>query len=169
MRRNGVFVTTLILIISLVGARAGFASVGMSGPNATVSSWNLMSTGSNNLVVGTLTVSALLSPYTVTVTADKTRMTEYSGSAYISGGKTLTAPLNVTAAIATPHCLVPGAGATAIIGTSTTLATGVGLAVTGCSDAFTITLSQATSLSDPALPAGHNYHIVLTYTVSGGL
>ena len=104
-----------------------------------------------------------------TVTGDKTRMTEYSGGAYVGGGKILTAPLNVTAALTNPHCLVPGTGATAIIGTSTTLATGVGLALTGCTDTYSITLSQLTSISDPALTPGHNYHIVLTYTVSGGL
>ena len=168
MRRSSAFVAALVAIVTLLSARAGFA-VGMSGPTATISSWNLASTGANSISGGTLTVSALFSAYTVTVTADKTRMTEYSGSAYVSGGKTLTAPLNVAAVISTPHCLVPGTGATAIIGTSTTLATGVGLALTGCSDAYAITLSQATSISDPALPAGHKYHIVLTYTVSGGL
>ena len=168
MRRSGAFVAALVLTVTLLGARAGFA-VGMTGPTGTISGWNLASTGANSISGGTLTVSALLSAYTVTVTADKTRMTEYSGGAYVVGGKALAAPLNVAAVITTPHCLVPGTGATAIIGTSTTLATGVGLAATGCSDAYAITLSQVTSVSDSALPAGHNYHIVLTYTVSGGL
>jgi len=168
MRRRGALIAALVSVATLLGARAGFA-VGMGGPTATISSWNLASTGPNSISGGTLTVSALLSAYTVTVTADKTRMTEYSGSAYVSGGKTLAAPLNVTAALTTPHCLVPGTGATAIIGTSTTLATGVGLALTGCTDTYMITLSQATSITDPALTPGHKYHIVLTYTVSGGL
>jgi hypothetical protein len=158
----------LILIITLLDVRAGLA-VGMSGPTGAISNWNLASTGPNSISGGTLTVSALLSAYTVTVTADKTRMTEYSGGAYVGGGKTLTAPLNVTAVLTTPHCLVPGTGATAIIGTSTTLATGIGLALTGCTDTYLITLSQLTSISDPALTPGHKYHIALTYTVSGGL
>lgn len=168
MRRRCTLAAALVLTVTLLDVRAGFA-VGMSGPTGTISGWNLASTGSNSISGGTLSVSALLSAYTVTVTADKTRMTEYNGSAYVAGGKTLTAPLNVTAVVSTPHCLVPGTGATAIIGTSSTLATGVGLALTGCTDTYSITLSQLTSISDPALTPGHNYHIVLTYTVSGGL
>src|SRR5260221_1843553 len=168
MRRRGTLIAALVLTVTLLDVRAGFA-VGMSGPTATVSSWNLSSTGSNSISGGTLSVSALFSAYTVAVTADKTRMTEYSGGSYVAGGKSLTAPLNVTAVLSNPHCLVPGTGATAIIGISTTLATGVGLALTGCMDTYSITLSQLTSISDPALIPGHGYHIVLTYTVSGGL
>ena len=168
MTRRSASLAALALAVTLLGARAGFA-VALSGPTGSISSWNLASTGSNTISGGTISVSALLSAYTVTVTADKTRMTEYNAGAYVAGGKTLTAPLNVIAVLTNPHCVVPGTGATAIIGTSTTLATGVGLALTGCTDTYNITLSQLTSITDPALTPGHNYHIVLTYTVSGGL
>ncbi|MGZ4214003.1 MAG: hypothetical protein ACXVQV_12300 [Actinomycetota bacterium] len=168
MRPRSLFASAFVAVLVVVLASPGFA-VSMSGPTGTVSGWTLASTGTNTISGGTLTVSALLSPYTVTVTADKTRMSEYSGGGYVSNGKTLSDPLNVTATLSTPHCLVPGVGATAIIGTSSTLATGTGLAITGCSDTYTITLSQATSVADPALVPGHTYHISLTYTVSGGL
>lgn len=166
MRRR--YVVVVVVVACLLSFQPAFA-VSMSGPTGTVSGWNLSSSGANTISGGTLTVSALLSSYTVTVTADKTRMSEYASGAYVVNGKTLSSALSVTAAIATPHCLTPGVGVTAVIGTSTTLATGTGLAITGCSDAYTITLSQPTSIADPALVPGHTYHISLTYTVSGGL
>ena len=157
-----------VVLMLLSGPPALAAS--MAGPTgAIVSGWSLSSSGSNSISGGTLTVSALLSSYTVTVQADKARMSEYSGGAYVGGGKTLGAALHViTARTGGSGASCNGVGQDATVGTSaTTVASGPGGVL--CSDIYSVMLSQTTSVADGALLPGHTYHIVLTYTLSGGL
>ena len=135
-------------------------------PSSTVS-WALASSGANTTSGGALTVNSN-QPYTATVTADKTKMTEWitGSSAYVSSSpKTLATALSVAGARSAGTAAVAGVGATAVVGTSTTLATGTGLGT----DTYDVTLSQPTLITDPALPSGETYHIVLTYTVSSTL
>jgi len=167
MRGRLAFVASVMLVLS-VGPRALAAS--MVGPTgATVSGWSLASSGTNTLSGGTLTISSLLSSYTVTVQGDKSRMSEYASGAYVSSGKTLGAALHViTARTGGTGALCNGSGTNATVGTSaTTVASGPGGLL--CSDIYSVTLSQATALTDSALATGRSYHIVLTYTLSGGL
>lgn len=155
---------TLAALMTL--ASPGWADVSMTvTPDASVS-WTLTPVGVNTTSGGSMTVSAT-QDYIVTVTADRARLTEYDTgtSSYVPDGKTLDAALNVTAVRTGGTAAVPGVGATAVIGTSTTLAAGVG-AVLGATDEYAITLSQATALTDEALPSGSTYRIVLTYTAS---
>lgn len=136
-------------------------------PDATVSGWNLASSGANQTSGGTMTVNAN-SAYTVTVTGDKTRMTEYitASSAYeTTSPKTLTTALSVVGARTGGTAPVAGTAATAVVGTSSTFATGTG----GGTDTYSVTLSQPTVITDEALAAGRTYHIVLTYTASSAL
>ena len=136
-------------------------------PTSTISSWTLASTGANSTSGGQLTVSSN-SAYTVAVTADKTRMTEYvtATSSYVAGSpKTLSSPLTVTATRSGGTAAVPGVGAAAVIGTSSALAAGTGLGT----DTYDVSLSQPTVITDSALPGGETYHIVLTYTASSSL
>jgi hypothetical protein len=138
-----------------------------TSPTATISSWTLASTGANTRSGGQMTINAN-GPYLVSVTADKTRMTEYvtSTSSYVSSSpKTLTSPLTVTATRSSGTAVTPGAGLAAIVGTSTTLATGTGLGT----DTYDVSLSQPTAITDTALPSGETYHIELTYTASSTL
>ena len=132
-----------------------------ASPSATVSGWTLSPSATNTTSGGSMTISAN-SAYTVTVSGDVSAMTEYitSTSAYASSPKTLSAALNIIAARSGGTAPVPGVGATAVTGTSTTLATGTGLGT----DTYDITLSQATTIADQALPTGRTYHIALTYT-----
>jgi hypothetical protein len=141
---------------------AGSLSMGTS-PSSTVADWALAATGANTTSGGSIGVTSN-GPYTVSVTADKTRMTQYdttAGTYVASSPKTLTAPLNVIATSTSGT----GVGATAIVGTSSTLATGAGLGT----DAYSVQLSQATSIADSALPSGYTYRIVLTYTAASTL
>ncbi|HJT38023.1 MAG TPA: hypothetical protein VJ818_06325 [Actinomycetota bacterium] len=147
---------------------AGFA-VSMVGPTGTVSGWTLSSSGTSQISGGTLTVSSLLSSYTVTVQGDKAKMSEYSSGAYVTGGKTLSNALHViTSRTGGSGVSCNGQGTNATVSTTaTTVASGPGGLL--CSDIYSVTLSQATSITDSALATGHTYHIVLTYTLSGGL
>jgi hypothetical protein len=166
--RRGYVVAAFVWFVTLLPTGSFAAS--MVGPTgATISGWSLNSTGSNTISGGTLTISALLSSYTVTVQADKSRMSEYSGGAYVGGGKTLSAALHViTLRTGGTGVLCNGSGTDATVGTSaTTVASGPG--GLACSDIYSVTMSQATSIADNALAPGHTYHIVLTYTLSGGL
>lgn len=141
------------------------STVSMTGnPTAAVSDWTLASSGSNTTSGGNMTVNAN-SVYVVSVTADKTRLSEWDTDAYVTDGAALGAALNVIAARTGGTALVAGVGATAVVGTSTTLATGTG----GGTDTYGITLSQLTAVTDEALPAGRTYHTVLTYTASSSL
>jgi hypothetical protein len=138
-----------------------------SSPTASVSGWVLASTGANTTSGGSIGINSN-QPYTVAVTGDKSRLTEYvtGTSSYVaSSPKTLTGALSVVAARSAGTALVPGVAATAIVGTSSALAVGTGLGT----DTFDVTLSQPTLIVDPALPAGETYHIVLTYTLSSTL
>jgi len=136
-------------------------------PDSAVSGWSLASTGSNQTSGGTMTVNAN-SAYTVTVTADKSAMTEYitASSAYeTTSPKTLSTALSVIGARTGGTAPVAGTAATAVIGTSTTFATGLGSGT----DDYSVTLSQPTVITDKALAAGRTYHIQLTYTASSAL
>jgi len=130
-------------------------------PTASVS-WSLASSGANTTSGGSMTINSNVA-YTVNVTADKSTMTEYTSGAYVSSSpKTLTTALTVQSVRSAGTAAVPGVGSNAVIGTSTLAATGTGLGT----DTYDETLSQPTLITDPALPAGHTYHIVLTYTAS---
>ncbi|MCA1831286.1 MAG: hypothetical protein ABR548_14555 [Actinomycetota bacterium] len=135
-----------------------------TSPTATISSWSLASSGANTTSGGSVVMNAN-QPYTVGVTADKTRMTEYASGAYVSSSpKTLTSPMTITAVRSAGTAVSAGVGAAAIVGTSTLLATGTGLGT----DTYDITLAQPTAITDQALSTG-SYHIVLTYTASSTL
>ena len=141
---------------------AGSLSMG-TAPSSTVADWALAATGANTTSGGSIGITGN-GPYTVSVTADKTRMTQYdttAGTYVASSPKTLTAPLNVVATSTSGT----GVGATAIVGTSTTLATGAGLGT----DAYSVQLSQLTAIADAALPSGYTYRIVLTYQATSTL
>ncbi len=141
------------------------SSVSMTtSPTATVSGWALSPSATNTASGGTMTISAN-SSYSVTVTPDVNAMSEHDGTGYVTSGKTLSAALNIIASYTGGTAPVPGLGATAITGTSTALATGTG----GGTDDYDITLSQATTVADEALPTGRTYHIELTYTASSTL
>jgi len=162
-------VVVAVVCLAMMNTPAVLA-VSMAGPTGvTVSGWSLSSSGTNTISGGTLTVSALLSSYTVTVQADKSNMSEYASGAYVSSGKTLGAALHViTARTGGSGVSCNGAGQNATVGTSaTTVASGPGGLL--CSDIYSVTLSQTTAISDSALLPGHVYHIILTYTLSGGL
>lgn len=136
-------------------------------PTAAISGWSLASTGANTTSGGSIGINANQA-YTVTVTADKTRMTEYvtATSSYVATTpKSLASPLSVVTARTGGTAATPGVAATAVVGTSTTLATGTGLGT----DTYSVTLSQPTTIADPALPSGRTYHIVLTYTAASTL
>jgi hypothetical protein len=139
------------------------ASLGSSlsvttAPTSSVSSWTLASSGANTTSGGSIAVNSNVA-YTISVTADKATMSEWDGSAYVNGGKTLTTAMSVIASRSSGTATTPGVAATAVIGTSSTLATGTGLG----SDTYSLTLSQPTVITDSALQT-NSYHIVLTYT-----
>jgi hypothetical protein len=148
--------------VQTVDATLGSTLSMTATPSSTVS-WTLASTGANTTSGGSLTVNSN-APYTATVTADKTKMTEWitASSAYSSSPKTLSTALSVSGSRSAGTAAVAGVGATAVVGTSTSLATGTGLGT----DTYDVTLSQPTLITDSALPSGQTYHIVLTYTAS---
>jgi hypothetical protein len=138
-----------------------------ASPSTSVSGWSLASSGANTTSGGSMTINSN-QPYTVGVTADKTKMTEYvtATTSYVaSSPKTLAAAPQIIGARSAGTAVVAGVGATAVVGTSTLLATGTGLGT----DTYDITLSQTTAITDTALPSGETYHIVLTYTASSTL
>jgi hypothetical protein len=166
--RRGAAVAAFVIGIALQPS-VGFA-VSMVGPTgSSISGWSLASSGTSTISGGSLTVSSLLSSYTVTVQGDKAKMSEFNSGAYVTGGKTLSAALHViTVRTGGSGVSCNGQGVNATVGTAaTTVASGPGGLL--CSDIYSVTLSQATSISDSALATGHSYHIVLTYTLSGGL
>ena len=120
-------------------------------------------TGATNTHAGgTATVTANTG-YSLTVASDRTAMTEWTGTAYVSPNpRSLAAPLRVLCGGAT------GTGATCVATPATSiLTTGVVVASsavgTGASaHTYTITFSQPTTLADP--PAA--YHLGLTFTAS---
>jgi len=167
--RVRIAVVVAVVFLAMLKAQPVLA-VSMAGPtSATVSGWSLSSSGTSTISGGTLTVSALLSSYTVTVQADKSTMSEFTGGAYVSGGKRLGAALHViTVRTGGSGLSCNGAGQNATVGTGVvTVASGPGGVL--CSDIYSVTLSQTTAISDTALVPGHTYHIILTYTLSGGL
>lgn len=167
----------VVLVTALVAGPVGAATqtvdatlgntVSMdTSPTAEISGWTLASTGSNTTSGGSMAISAN-SPYTVTVTGDKSLLSEYDTVAedYVVDGKTLSSALSVISSRTGGTAPVPGIAATAVVGTSSTLATGTGLGT----DEYSLTLSQPTLITDEALESGHTYHIVLTYTASSTL
>jgi hypothetical protein len=164
MRR--ILVAGLVAGIVLLPS-AAFASVSMTVSPTPSVSWSLASTGSNTTSGGTLRVAATES-YLVTVSADRTKLTEYiTGTGYASSPKALAASLSVLTTLQS-GLGVPISPVSA--GTSAaTIATGTGTVLTPATDTYGITLSQATAITDPALPSGRTYHLVLTYTASAAL
>lgn len=172
-------IAAAVMVVSLAlavpaGAETQTIDASLSGalsmttaPNSTVSGWTLASTGANTTSGGSMIVNAN-QPYTVNVTADKSRLTEYvtSTSSYVgTSPKALTTALTVTPVRTSGTAPVPGVASTAVIGTSTLLATGTGLGT----DEYSLTLSQPTLITDPGLTTGRTYHIVLTYTAASTL
>jgi hypothetical protein len=140
-------------------------TISMTATPSSSVSWTLASSGANTASGGSMTINSN-GPYTVSVTADKSKMTEYTSGAYVaSSPKTLTTALTVQSARSAGTAVVPGVGSNAVVGTSTLAATGTGLGT----DTYDVTLSQPTLITDPALPAGETYHIQLTYTASSTL
>jgi hypothetical protein len=167
LRRGGVIAALAVLIA--FQPSAGFAAAMVGPTGSSISGWTLSSTGTSTISGGTLTISSLLSSYAVTVQSDKAKMSEYNAGAYVGGGKALNAALHViTSRTGGSGASCNGSGTNATVGTSaTTVASGPGGLL--CSDIYSVTLSQTTSIADSALATGHTYHIVLTYTLSGGL
>ncbi len=132
------------------------SSVTMSLSDPTVS-WTLASSGTNTKSAGSLSVGSN-APYSVTVIAEKPTLTEWDGSAY--GTKALATPLSVLGTLSSGTGTPAGGPVTNAAPTA--FATGVGLGT----DVYGISLSQATTLADPALPTGSTYHNVLSYTAS---
>jgi hypothetical protein len=167
MRRALAVVIAGVTLVVALAPSVYAASFSMTTPS--VSGWNLGSTGSNTISGGSMTVGSLLSAGTVTVQADKSRMSEYNAGAYVSGGKTLGAALHVTAGTASTTgigCSGPGSNVTVSTSAQTLATSAVGIA---CTYTWPLTLSQTTAITDPAVKPGRTYHIVLTYTLSGGL
>ncbi|MCA1830917.1 MAG: hypothetical protein LC663_05330 [Actinobacteria bacterium] len=134
-----------------------------TAPSSSIANWTLAATGANTTAGGSVVVTSN-GPYTVTVTGDKSRLTEYdtNGAAYVaSSPKTLTTALSVIGT----RTVGTGTAATAVVGTSSTLATGLGLG----SDTYTLQLSQPTAITDASLPSGYTYRIVLTYQATSTL
>ncbi|MFN2641047.1 MAG: hypothetical protein ABR548_04015 [Actinomycetota bacterium] len=128
--------------------------------SATISGWTLVPSGANTRAAGSIGITAT-GPYLVTVSADRSRMTEYvtASAAYATTPKTLGAALSV---LTTTTSGLGIATSSVSVGTSaTTIATGV----TG-TDAYSVSLSQPTAITDRALASGRTYHIALTYTAS---
>lgn len=171
MKRMVIFAAALLAILAVMppaGAADQIitASIGSSvtmstNPTETISNWSLSALGANTTSGGSVGVSANV-PYTLTVVADKAKMSEYNtgSSAYVSGGKTLTNALSVVPVLSS------GTGvpvASVAVGTSASaLAAGVGLST----DVYDLTLSQTTLITDEPLASGRVYRIVLTYTAA---
>lgn len=141
-------------------------------PDVTTSApWTLASTGANTRAGGSVTVNSN-APYTLTVSSDKASLTAWdtslnsgAGGYVASSPKSLTAPLTVSGTRSSGTAVVPGVAAAAVTGVSTLLATGTGLGT----DVYDVSFSQPTLITDSALPTGHYYHAVLTYTASSTL
>lgn len=161
------------MLTMLVGLPAGAATqtidatisstVSMTtAPTASISGWNLSATGANTTSGGTMQIQSNVA-YTVTVVADKAKLTEYitaTGAYQTTSPKSLTNPLSIVPTLSS------GAGvpvASLAVGTTpATIATGTGLTT----DSYALTLSQTTAITDAPLAAGRTYHMVLTYTAS---
>jgi hypothetical protein len=167
MRRVIIATGLALASIGFVASEGLAANFSMNTP--TVSGWSLSSSGTNTISGGTMSVSSLLSAGTVTVQSDKSRMSEYNSGAYVSGGKTLGAALHVIAGTPTTTgigCSGPGQNVAVSTSAQTLTTSTVGVA---CTYTWPLTLSQTTAITDPTLKPGRTYHIILTYTLSGGL
>ena len=132
-------------------------TLSLSTPNVALT---LPTAGTGTASGGTATVTSN-SPYTVTVQSDGATLREWDGSAYVGGGAALAAP--PTLAIATASGTgVAGAGGPVIDVGPTAVGAGVGLGT----DVYDLTVSQATTVADTALPAGNTYHAQFTYTAT---
>jgi hypothetical protein len=164
---TGVLLALGLTAIVVAAAPAG-ATVTLDASQAgDVTNWALSPTGANSRAAGSLTVTAT-GPYTLSVTFDHTRMTEWNtgAQAYVAGGRALGAPLTVLVARAGGTAALPTVTTGAVSGSSSLLATGPGLG----SDTYAVSLAQPTALTDPALPStGRSYHMVLTFTAASSL
>lgn len=113
--------------------------------------------------IGDITVAANTA-YTLSIQADKDRMTQYANGAYSTDAdKTLDSPLSL---IALNSGTTGGVGATAnATTTSATLATNALSGVLSESDTYAVTATQPTTALDPA----GSYRIVVTYTATSGI
>lgn len=130
------------------------STVSMTGPSSAVN-FGTFAIGANTAAGGTMAITANV-PYTLTVTAEKATMTEYSGGAYVARSpKTLAAPTVVTVTSSDIGATPLGAVSSAL--TALPLATGLAGAHT-----YTLSLAQAISVTDA--PAA--YHNLLSYTAA---
>ena len=141
------------------------SSVALTAAPSDVSGWALAASGANTTSGGSLTVSANTA-YTVSVVAEKATLTEWNGTGYVSNGKSLTSPMTVSATRTGGSALVAGLATPATVGiASAGLITGTG----GGTDAFSVSLSQPTLITDKPLTGSNTYHNKLTYTASAAL
>ncbi len=141
------------------------SSVALTAAPSDVSSWALAASGANTTSGGNLTVSANTA-YTVSVVAEKATLSEWNGTGYVSNGKSLTAPMTVSATRTGGTAAVAGLATPASVGVASAgLITGTG----GGTDAFSVSLSQPTLITDKPLTGTNTYHNKLTYTASAAL
>lgn len=132
-------------------------TLSLSAPNVSLA---LPTAGTGSASGGTATVTSN-SSYTVTVQSDGATLREWDGSAYVGGGAALASPPSIAVATASGTG-VAGAGGPVIDTVPTAVGAGAGLGT----DVFDLTINQATTVADTALPAGNTYHAVFTYTAS---
>ena len=132
-------------------------TLSLSAPNVSLS---LPTAGTGSASGGTATVTSN-SPYTVTVQSDGATLRQWDGSAYVGGGAALASPPSLAIATASGTG-VAGVGGPVIDAAPTAVGAGAGLGT----DVYDLTINQATTVADTALPAGHTYHAVFTYTAS---
>jgi hypothetical protein len=171
MRRR---LLTASAVVGLIMTTPGIVSADTISVTSPISGWNLASTGSNTKAGGTVAINVgaivNLSHWTISIHSDKSRMSEFASNAYVSGGKTLGAALQVVPQSGPTGSCTVNSQQTVTVGTSDgTLATGPVPLVGSCTKTFTINLSQTTAITDPALATGHTYHLVLTYTLATAL
>jgi hypothetical protein len=132
-------------------------TLSLSTPNVGLA---LPSSGTGSASGGTATVTSN-SPYTVTVQSDGATLREWDGSGYVTGGASLASPPSLTIA-SNSGTGVAGVGGPVIDAAPTAVAAGVGLGT----DVYGLTVNQATTVADSALPAGNTYHAQFTYTAA---
>lgn len=142
-------------------------SMTLSSPSV---SWALSPNGANTKAGGTASVAANTS-YTVTVVAAKATLTQWDpsanegagayGSAALASATTLAPTLDASS---TGTLAVAGAGGP--VGNNALTPTAVATGGGGGTDVYNLSLGQTTTLADDALPSGHTYRNVFTYTTS---
>jgi hypothetical protein len=162
------------IVLSAVFTASGFAAStsGTQNLDATLSSsitlslsspnvaWTLPSSGLGSTSGGTATVTSN-SPYTVTVQSDGATLREWNGASYVGGGASLASPPSVAIATGSGSGVAGLGGPVTNVG-PTAVAAGAGLGT----DVYNLTINQATTVADTALPAGNTYHAQFTYTAA---